>query len=126
MDVPSCDQERQAEQARKMQVKQPVAPPQSSSQPVSSRGPSPTTSSNFEQTNPNGIKPVVPTVSARSFGQPIKPATPVVPPMRGTGRARGTGGSGVLGSSRAQKERQEEQARKMKGGKQAAAPSRWR
>merc|ERR1711939_787437 len=91
--VSRAQQERQAEQARKNQVRRPVAPAASSSfgQPMKPAA----APSSFGQP----MKPAVATASASTFGQPAARSDPRAP-MRGTG------------VSRAQRKRQAEQARK--------------
>merc|ERR1712070_975442 len=91
--VSRAQQERQAEQARKNQVRRPSTPAASSSfgQPMKPAA----APSSFGQP----MKPAVATASASTFGQPAARSAPRAP-MRGTG------------VSRAQQERQAEQARK--------------
>merc|ERR1719473_1145028 len=91
--VSRAQQERQAEQARKNQVRRPSTPPASSSfgQPLKPAA----APSSFGQP----MKPAVATASASTFGLPAARSAPRAP-MRGTG------------VSRAQQERQAEQARK--------------
>merc|ERR1712070_1015454 len=102
--VSRAQQERQAEQARKNQVRRPAAPAASSSfgQPMKPAA----APSSFGRP----MKPAVATASASSFGQPAARSAPRAP-MRGTG------------VSRAQQERQAEQARKNQVRRPAAPAS---